>query len=222
MKFLGVRPSRPQQATPGWTLGIAPTPPGSQRCCARGRAHSDPLRLRRSALSVCIRVHPWLRLFSRVGLSFVFIGVHSWLPGLLTGITCLRQGFGRQAGFFSSRPACELGASAPFLPFPFSPFPTRPLTHFPTCSSAPFAPWRLRCSIGLRGFPTTDSHGWTRIPFSLSVCIRVHPWLEIPFAPWRPAPEPASPGSRRCCARGRAHSGPLRLRRAVLSVVIRG
>jgi hypothetical protein len=67
MKFLGVRPfrlrgapkrrvgataSRPQQATPGWTLGIAPTPRGSRRCCARGQAHSDPLRLRRAAFKV--------------------------------------------------------------------------------------------------------------------------------------------------------------------------
>src|SRR5919108_3595616 len=46
-----LRPSRPQQATPGWRLGIAPTPLGSRRCCARGRAHSDPLRLRRAAPS---------------------------------------------------------------------------------------------------------------------------------------------------------------------------
>src|SRR5919108_6556859 len=47
MKFFGVRPSRPQQATQGRTLGIAPTPPGSRRCCARGRAHSDPLHCNR-------------------------------------------------------------------------------------------------------------------------------------------------------------------------------
>ena len=40
MKFFGVRPYRPQQGTPGRALGIAPTPPGCQRCSARGRAHS--------------------------------------------------------------------------------------------------------------------------------------------------------------------------------------
>jgi hypothetical protein len=43
-------PSRPQQATHGWTLGIAPMLPGSRRFCARGRAHSGCLRLGRATV----------------------------------------------------------------------------------------------------------------------------------------------------------------------------
>jgi hypothetical protein len=43
-RFFGATAVRPQQATHGWTLGIAPTPPGSRRFCARGRAHSAWLR----------------------------------------------------------------------------------------------------------------------------------------------------------------------------------
>jgi hypothetical protein len=52
MKFFGVRPSRPQQATHGRTLGVVPTPPGSRRFCARGRAHSGCLRLCRAEFYV--------------------------------------------------------------------------------------------------------------------------------------------------------------------------
>ena len=52
MKFFGVRP---QQRTHGWTIGITPTPPSSRRFCARGRAHSGCLRLRRAeSLRLCV------------------------------------------------------------------------------------------------------------------------------------------------------------------------
>jgi hypothetical protein len=41
---------RPQQLRQSFTLGIASTPRGVPRFCARGRAHSVRLRLRRAAL----------------------------------------------------------------------------------------------------------------------------------------------------------------------------
>ena len=50
-EIFGVRPSRPQQATHGWTPGIAPTAPGSQCFCPQGRAHPGCLRLRRAVFA---------------------------------------------------------------------------------------------------------------------------------------------------------------------------
>jgi hypothetical protein len=57
MRFLGVRPSRPQQATPGWRLGIAPTTPQAPDVAAPGDGRT-PIGCGSAALrSLCIKTH---------------------------------------------------------------------------------------------------------------------------------------------------------------------